>query len=390
MRTVAVVGASLAGLSSARALRGQGFDGRLVVIGDEPHRPYDRPPLSKEFLAGKVTGEDLALEDEDEELDVEWLLGVRAERLDLTERSVVLADGTRVRADGVVVATGASARNLPGAQGLAGIHTLRTLDDAVALRAEIEPGRRLVVIGAGFIGAEVASTAWALGLDVTVVEALATPLAGPLGTQMGGIVSTLHADHGVRLICGTGVRGFTGVGGVEGVALDDDRLLPADLVLVGVGAQPNVGWLQGSGLELDNGVRCDAGGLTSSPGVVAVGDCAAWYDRRLGRHHRVEHWTGALDRPKRAVATLLSGDSSGPDVAPAYFWSDQYGVRIQFAGDARSADTVTVEDGDPADRCFLAVYRRDEEPVGVLGMNQARAFTRWRRLLGAPSVAASS
>lgn len=390
MRTVAVVGASLAGLSSARALRGQGFDGRLVVIGDEPHRPYDRPPLSKEFLAGKVTGEDLALEDEDEELDVEWLLGVRAERLDLTERSVVLADGTRVRADGVVVATGASARNLPGAQGLAGIHTLRTLDDAVALRAEIEPGRRLVVIGAGFIGAEVASTAWALGLDVTVVEALATPLAGPLGTQMGGIVSTLHADHGVRLICGTGVRGFTGVGRVEGVALDDGRLLPADLVLVGVGAQPNVGWLQGSGLELDNGVRCDAGGLTSSPGVVAVGDCAAWYDRRLGRHHRVEHWTGALDRPKRAVATLLSGDSSGPDVAPAYFWSDQYGVRIQFAGDARSADTVTVEDGDPADRCFLAVYRRDEEPVGVLGMNQARAFTRWRRLLGAPSVAASS
>lgn len=390
MRTVAVVGASLAGLSSARALRGQGFDGRLVVIGDEPHRPYDRPPLSKEFLAGKVTGEDLALEDEDEELDVEWLLGVRAERLDLTERSVVLADGTRVRADGVVVATGASARNLPGAQGLAGIHTLRTLDDAVALRAEIEPGRRLVVIGAGFIGAEVASTAWALGLDVTVVEALATPLAGPLGTQMGGIVSTLHADHGVRLICGTGVRGFTGVGRVEGVALDDGRLLPADLVLVGVGAQPNVGWLQGSGLELDNGVRCDAGGLTSSPGVVAVGDCAAWYDRRLGRHHRVEHWTGALDRPKRAVATLLSGDSSGPDVAPAYFWSDQYGVRIQFAGDARSADTVTVEDGAPADRCFLAVYRRDEEPVGVLGMNQVRAFTRWRRLLGAPSVAASS
>jgi NADPH-dependent 2,4-dienoyl-CoA reductase/sulfur reductase-like enzyme len=390
MRTVAVVGASLAGLSSVRALRSQGFDGRVVVIGDERHRPYDRPPLSKEFLAGKVTGEDITLEDDDEKLDAEWLLGVRAERLDLADRSLVLADGTRVRADGVVLATGASARTLPGAEGLAGIHTLRTLDDALALRAEIEPGRRLVVIGAGFIGAEVASTAWALGLDVTVVEAMGTPLAGPLGTDMGRIVSTLHADHGVRLICGAGVRGFTGVGRVDGVALGDGRLLPADLVLVGVGAQPNVGWLQGSGLELDNGVRCDAGGLTGSPGVVAVGDCAAWYDRRLGRHHRVEHWTGALDRPKRAVATLLSGDSAGPDVAPAYFWSDQYGVRIQFAGDARSADTVTVEDGDPADRCFLAVYRRDQEPVGVLGMNQVRAFTRWRRTLGAPSVAAPS
>lgn len=390
MKTVAVVGASLAGLSSARALRSQGFDGRLVLIGDELHRPYDRPPLSKEFLAGKVTGPDLALEDEDEELDVEWLLSVRAEGLDLTDRSVVLADGTRVRADGVVLATGASARTLPGAEGLAGVHTLRTLDDALALKAEIEPGRRLVVIGAGFIGAEVASTAWALGLDVTVVEALETPLAGPLGTDMGRIVSTLHADHGVRLICGTGVRGFTGNGRVDGVALDDGQLLPADLVLVGVGAKPNVDWLQGSGLELDNGVRCDAGGLTSSPGVVAVGDCAAWYDRRLGRHHRVEHWTGALDRPKRAVATLLSGDSSGPDAAPPYFWSDQYGVRIQFAGDARSADSVTIEDGDPADRSFLAVYRRGQEPVGVLGMNQVRAFTRWRRMLAAPSVAAPS
>ncbi|MBC9821111.1 NAD(P)/FAD-dependent oxidoreductase [Terrabacter sp. MAHUQ-38] len=390
MRTVAVVGASLAGLSSARALRSQGFDGRLVVIGDELHRPYDRPPLSKEFLAGTFTRDDLALEDADEDLGVEWLLGVRAESLDLTERTVVLADGKRVRADGVVVATGARARTLAGTERLAGVHTLRTLDDAVALRAEVEPGRRLVVIGAGFIGAEVASTARALGLDVTVVEALATPLAGPLGTDMGVIVSALHADHGVRLICGTGVRGFTGVERVDGVALDDGRVLPADLVLVGVGAQPNVEWLQGSGLELDNGVRCDVGGLTSSPGVVAVGDCAAWYDRRLGRHHRVEHWTGALDRPKRAVATLLSGDSSGPDAAPPYFWSDQYGVRLQFAGDARSADTVTIEDGDPADRCFLAVYRRDQEPVGVLGMNQVRAFTRWRRMLGTASVVAPS
>ena len=390
MRTVAVVGASLAGLSSARALRSQGFDGRLVVIGDEHHRPYDRPPLSKEFLTGKVTGDDLALEDDDEELGIEWVLGARAEGLDLTERSVVLAGGTRVQADGVVLATGARARNLPGADGIAGIHTLRTLDDAVALRADLEPGRRLVVIGAGFIGAEVASTARALGLDVTVVEALETPLAGPLGTDMGRVVSALHADHGVRLICGAGVRGLAGNGRVEGVTLDDGRLLPADVVLVGVGAQPNVDWLEGSGLELENGVRCDAGGLTSSPGVVAVGDCAAWYDPRLGRHHRVEHWTGALDRPKRAVATLLSGDSSGPDVAPAYFWSDQYGVRIQFAGDARSADTVTVEDGDPAERSFLAVYRQGEQPVGVLGMNQTRAFTRWRRMLAAaPSVAPS-
>jgi NADPH-dependent 2,4-dienoyl-CoA reductase/sulfur reductase-like enzyme len=390
MRTVAVVGASLAGLSSARALRSQGFAGRLVVIGDEPHRPYDRPPLSKDFLAGKVTEADIALEAEDEDLDVEWMLGVRAEGMDVAGRSVVLGDGSRLRADGVVLATGASARTLPSADGLAGIHTLRTVDDALRLRAELEPGRRLVVIGAGFIGAEAASTAHALGLDVTVVEALATPLAGPLGADMGQLVGSLHADHGVRLLCGTGVRRFTGAGRVDGVELSDGRRLPADLVLVGVGAQPNVDWLHGSGLELGNGVLCDGGGLTNVPGVVAVGDCAAWYDRRLGRHHRVEHWTGALDRPKRAVTTLLSGESTGPDPAPAYFWSDQYDVRIQFAGDAQSADTVTIEDGDPAERSFLAVYRRQQEPVAVLGMNQPRVFTRWRRTLNAAPAAAAS
>jgi NADPH-dependent 2,4-dienoyl-CoA reductase/sulfur reductase-like enzyme len=255
---------------------------------------------------------------------------------------------------------------------------------------ELQPGRRLVVIGAGFIGAEAASTASALGLDVTIVEAMATPLAGPLGLEMGQVVSSLHADHGVRLLCGTGVRRLTGVGRVDGVELEDGRVLQADLVLVGVGAQPNVEWLRGSGLGLGNGVLCDAGGLTTVPGVVAVGDCAAWYDGRLGRPHRVEHWTGALDRPKRAVATLLSGDSTGPDVVPAYFWSDQYDVRIQFAGHAASADTVSVEDGDPADRSFLAVYRRGDEPVAVLGMNQPRAFTRWRRSLATAPVTATS
>lgn len=399
MRTVAVVGASLAGLSSLRALRNQGFDGRLIAIGDETHRPYDRPPLSKEFLSGAFTEADLALEADDEDLGVEWLLGSRAAGLDVRERSVVLANGRRVQADGVVLATGARARVLPAAQGLTGIHTLRTLDDARALRAELEPGRRLVVIGAGFIGAEVASTARSLGLEVTVVEAMATPLAGPLGTAMGEVVSSLHEDHGVRLLCGTGVRGFAASGGggvqtrVGGVELADGRVLPADLVLVGVGAQPNVEWLDGSGIELGNGVVCGVGGATSVPAVVAVGDCAAWHDRRVGGHHRVEHWTGALDRPKQAVATLLSGDNGltdGPDPAPPYFWSDQYDVRIQFAGHPASADSVVVEDGDPAERSFLAVYRRAGEPVAVLGMNQPRPFTRWRRALAASPVPATS
>ncbi|MHC5903229.1 NAD(P)/FAD-dependent oxidoreductase [Streptomyces sp. S6] len=383
MRTVAVVGASLAGLSAARALRAQGHTGRLIVVGDEPHRPYDRPPLSKEFLAGTLRETDLALETDGEELGAEWLLGVRAAGLDLTgnTREVLLADGRRITADGVVIATGAAARTLPGAEGLAGVHTLRTLDDARALRAELALGGRLVVIGGGFVGAEVAATAHALGLDTTVIEAAPTPLAGPLGAEMGTVVSGLHTDHGVRLLCGIGVQGLSGERRVDAVLLEDGRSIPADLVVVGVGARPCVEWLTGSGVPLDNGVKCGADGRTGVAGVVAVGDCANWYDPRTGGHRRVEHWTGALERPAAAVGALLGASPSAP--RPPYFWSDQYGVRIQFTGHAAGADSVTVEAGTEGDRDILAVYRRGETPVAVLGMNQPRLFTRWRKQLAA-------
>lgn len=379
-----MVGASLAGLSAARSLRRQGFDGRLVVIGDELHRPYDRPPLSKEFLAGSLAESDLALEPDDEDLRAEWLLGVRAVALDGPQRAVRLADGSEVRADGVVIATGAAARTLPGTDALAGVHTLRTLDDARALRDELALGGRLVVIGGGFIGAEVASTAYALGLDVTVVEAAPTPLAGPLGEAMGGIVSALHADHGVRLLCGVGVEGLRGGSRVEAVLLADGRSLPADIVVVGVGARPCVEWLAGSGLTLDDGVTCGADGRTALAGVVAVGDCASWYDPRAGLHRRVEHWTGARERPEAAVTALLAGGAVEPAVPrPPYFWSDQYGVKIQFAGHAAAADSVTIEEGARDSHDVLAVYRRSGHPVAVLGMNQPRLFTRWRKQLAA-------
>ncbi|MET8077840.1 FAD-dependent oxidoreductase [Streptomyces sp. NPDC005303] len=384
MRTVAVVGASLAGLSAARSLRRQGYDGRLVVIGDEFHRPYDRPPLSKEFLAGSLAESDLALEPDDEDLRAEWLLGVRAVALDGPQRAVRLADGSEVRADGVVIATGAAARTLPGTDALAGVHTLRTLDDARALRDELTLGGRLVVIGGGFIGAEVASTAYALGLDVTVVEAAPTPLAGPLGETMGGIVSALHADHGVRLLCGVGVKGLRGGSRVEAVLLEDGRSLPADIVVVGVGARPCVEWLAGSGLTLGDGVTCGADGRTGLAGVVAVGDCASWYDPRAGLHRRVEHWTGARERPEAAVTALLAGGAVEPSAQrPPYFWSDQYGVKIQFAGHATAADSVTIEEGARDEHNVLAVYRRSGHPVAVLGMNQPRLFTRWRKQLAA-------
>jgi NADPH-dependent 2,4-dienoyl-CoA reductase/sulfur reductase-like enzyme len=382
MRTVTIVGASLAGLYAAQALRTQGYDGEVVIVGDERARPYDRPPLSKEFLAGKIDADVLALESADDDLGARWLLGSPAVSLAAATREVVLADGNRVAGDGVIIATGARARTLPGTRNLAGVHSLRTIEDAVALRAELLPGARLVVIGAGFIGGEVAATAKALGLDVTVVEAMASPLAGPLGAEMGAVVSGLHAAHGVSLRCGVGVKGLLGSERVEAVELADGAVLPADVVVVGIGAVPNVEWLIGSGVALGNGVECDHRGRTSVPGVVAVGDCAAWYDPRLGRPHRVEHWTGAMERPAIAVAALLGGDEARQAGLP-YFWSDQYDVRIQFAGHAAEADTVTIEEGSADGHNVLAVYRRGEIPVGVLGMNQTRLFGRWRRQLTA-------
>jgi len=390
MKSVVVVGASLAGLSAARALRAQGFTGELVVVGEEVHRPYDRPPLSKDFLAGRTEALDLALEAAEDQLQARWLLGARAVSLDAATRTLSLSDGSHLAADGIVLATGARARKLPGTGTMSGVHTLRTLDDAVALRQELQPGRRLVVIGAGFIGAEAAATAHALGLQVTVVEAMATPLSGPLGIEMGSVVSALHTDHGVTLLCGTGVSRLLGTDRVEGVELADGQLLDADVVLVGIGAIPNIEWLQGSGLDLGNGVLCDNGGLTNYPGIVAVGDCAAWLDPSTSQHERVEHWTGALERPKVAVAGLLSGTSAGAATRPPYFWSDQYDVCIQFAGVWRPDDVVTVELGDPSERSFLASYRRGGELVAVLGMNQPRQFGRWRRQLSSHPTGSSA
>ncbi len=388
MKHVAVIGASLAGLSAARALRKQGFDGTVTILGSERHRPYDRPPLSKEFLAGAVTSADLALEGGEEDLSAEWRLGVSATRLDVAAGRVELDNGGELVVDGVVIATGAAARALPGATPRAGVHTLRTLDDAIALRAELTPGAGLVVIGGGFIGAEVAATAHGLGCAVVVLEAAPTPLSGPLGVEMGALVAGLHAVHGVTMHCGTGVSGLIGTDRVTGVALADGRVFPADVVVVGIGAVPNVSWLRDSGLDVGDGVHCDRLGSTGHPQVVAVGDCAAWLDPETGRHRRVEHWTAARDRPSIAVATLLAGAQSGGGAQPAsvrerspYFWSDQYGVRIQFAGHAHPDDDVSLEIGRGDEASFLAVYRRAGRPVAVLGVDQVREFTRWRRQL---------
>ena len=390
MHEVTVVGASLAGLSAVRALRAQGYDGRLVVVGAEPHLPYDRPPLSKAFLADDVDAEDLALLGQDDDgLDVQWRLGTAAASLRPAERAVVLTDGTQVAADGLVLATGAQARTMAGCAGLRGVHVLRTLDDAVALRDALAAATSLVVVGAGFIGAEVASTARGLGLEVTVVEAMPTALAGPLGAELGAVCGALHADHGVRLLTGTGVARVVGRDRVTGVELTDGTHVTADVVLVGIGAQPQVEWLAGSGLDVADGVVTDARCATNLPGVVAVGDCASAYDPVAGRHRRSEHWTHALQQPATAAATLL-GTRPAPYAALPYFWSEQYGLQLQFAGTREPGDVATVVEGSTDDRSFVATYERDGRLTAVLGLDAPRAFSRLRRTLRAQHAALAS
>lgn len=387
-RTVAVVGASLAGLRAAQQLRAQGYDGDLVVIGAEPHLPYDRPPLSKDYLLGTIGADDLALADQAEidALEARWHLGVAAERLDRAGGRVVLSSGADVAADGVVIATGGVPRRLPAAEGLRGVHVLRSREDADALRADLAGAEHVAVVGAGFIGAEVAATARQLGRAVTIVEAVPVPLATALGPELGAVCAGLHAANGVDLRTGTTVVEWRtapdGAGRrVTGLLLSDGRELRADVVVVGIGMRPAVDWLADSGLAVDDGVLTDAGYVTDRPNVVAVGDVARPWDPRTGRRVRREHWTDAAEGPAIAVRNLLAGSTVAEVERPGYFWSDQYGTRIQYAGAAEPSDEVRFHDGTPADGAFVATYHRDDVTTAVLAMNNARLFGRLRRRL---------
>ncbi|THJ68358.1 NAD(P)/FAD-dependent oxidoreductase [Arthrobacter echini] len=380
METLAVVGASLAGLSAARAARARGFAGRLIMIGDEHHRPYDRPPLSKDFLLGRIRAEDLLLESDPAEIEAEWVLGTAAVALDTSSRTLLLENGRALTADGIVIATGARARTLPALSGLDNVHTLRSLPDAQRLAPALRPGGRLVVIGAGFVGAEVASAAVLRGMRVTVIDTKPLPFVAQLGPDMGGVLAALHAANGVELISSAVIEGFETAGsGVTAVRLEDGRRVAADVVVVGVGSDPNTEWLESSGVALDRGVLCDAMGRTGVPGIAAVGDCAAWFDPATGRHCRAEHWTGASERAGLAVEALLAPDAPTKPSAPHYFWSDQYGVRLQFVGDATGYDRLEIEAGDLTTTSFLAVYYRGSTPIAVLGLDQPKLFTRRRR-----------
>ncbi|MFI5606461.1 NAD(P)/FAD-dependent oxidoreductase [Amycolatopsis sp. NPDC051903] len=379
MKSVAIVGASLAGARAAQELRAQGFDGRIVLVGEEPHLPYDRPPLSKAFLAGTSDRASLDLLDADDLASLDLRLGTRAERLDPATGRLVLSDG-ELAVDGVVLATGGRARRLPGTEGVAGVHVLRTLDDALALREELVPGARVVIVGAGFIGAEVASTCRALGLDVTVLEALAAPLERVLGPQLAEACARLHERHGTVLRCGAAVDELvTGGGRVTGVRLAGGEELPADVVVAGIGMVPAAEWLADSGLEAGNGVHVSAGLVTALPNVVAVGDVAAYTSAQTGRRHRHEHWTNASEQAGVAVANLLAGTTTRHYTPSGYVWSDQYAGTLQLAGHPRPDDEVVFELGGPDDAAFVATYRRDGTTVGVFALNSAKQFTRLRR-----------
>jgi NADPH-dependent 2,4-dienoyl-CoA reductase/sulfur reductase-like enzyme len=382
--TVVVVGASLAGLRALQALRRAGFDGRLVAIGAEDEKPYDRPPLSKEVLAGKWDAERTRLlRPEDEGLEVEWRLGRAASGLDLAGRRVLRAGGESVPFDGLVIATGAFARTLPGTPPLEGIHVLRTLADCLALRADLDRSPRVAVIGAGFIGMEVAATCRGRGLAVTVIEALASPLERGLGARLGRYVGEIHREQGVDLRLGAKVARFVGGRRVEAVELADGTRVAADVVVVGIGVAPATAWLEGSGLELRDGVVCDAAcRATRAPFVVAAGDVARWPNALFDESMRIEHWTNATEQADHAALTLLAGDAGGAPFTPVPFvWSDQYDKKIQVAGRIEGADETRIVDGSFEERRFVMLFGRKGRLRGVLGINRPRLVMKYRAQL---------
>jgi NADPH-dependent 2,4-dienoyl-CoA reductase/sulfur reductase-like enzyme len=414
IRRIVVVGASLAGLRAAETLRARGYDGTLTLIGDEPHRPYDRPPLSKQVLQGTSEPEDTFFRRKGgyDALALDMRLGVRATSLDLGGSRVTLSGGTGgppqggphisaggpdtsrsgphvseggshavIDYDRLIIATGARVRTLRGVAPRLGLHVLRGLDEAIALRHDLTTARRVAIVGAGFIGLEVAASCRARGLDVTAIEALPVPLAPIVGTTLGELVAALHRDHGVDLRTGVTVTDVEGDPRVSGVVLSDGSRVEADVVVAGIGVVPNTEWLTGSGLPLDDGIVCDRHG-EAAPNVYAAGDVARLPNRWSGDTRRIEHWTNAVEQAVHVAANVLAegGDRASFSSVP-YFWSDQYDRKVQFVGRARPDDEMVIVDGSLAERTLTALYRRGDRLVACLAINHARATIKYRKLL---------
>ncbi|MGD1171796.1 NAD(P)/FAD-dependent oxidoreductase [Mycobacterium seoulense] len=360
---IVIVGGGLAAARTAEQLRRSEYAGRVTIISDEVHVPYDRPPLSKEVLRKEV--DDVALKPREwyDENNITLRLGAAATGLDTTAQTVTLADGSVIGYDELVIATGLVPRRIPTLPDLEGIRVLRTFDESMALREHASAAQRAVVIGAGFIGCEVAASLRSLGVDVVLVEPQPTPLASVLGERIGELVARLHRAEGVDVRLGVGVTEVRGDTRVDTVVLTDGTELAADLVVIGIGSHPATGWLEGSGIEVDNGVLCDEAGRTSAPHVWALGDVASWRDA-TGHQARVEHWSNVADQTRVVVPAMLGQDVASAVVVP-YFWSDQYDVKIQCLGEPEATDTVHLIEDDG--RKFLAYYERDGVLVGVVG-----------------------
>lgn len=380
--TVVIVGASVAGIRTAQALRHQGFGGAIRIIGEETHRPYDKPPLTKQMLtpdAARATVP-LLLDEELDALDVDLRLGVRAVALDPGGKTVVTADGEQVGYSKLVIATGLRPVTLPGAGELDGVYTIRSADDALALHDELTRARRAVVIGAGFIGAEFASAAREHGVAVSIVEAQDTPMAHLLGPEVGSMLAKLHAVNGVSVITGVGFARFQGADRVTGVTLTDDRVLPADVVVIGIGARPATEWLASSGLPIPDGVQCDENlRVAGFPDIYAAGDVARWRHGIYQADLRIEHWTNANEHAAVVAAGILGKPAPAPQVP--YVWSDQYGRRIQIVGRPNTGDVAAVRGGIEEDS-LVAVYADHAGiVVGAVCVGDLRTMMKCRKAI---------
>jgi len=394
MDSVLIVGGGAAGLAAVETLRSEGYAGALTLVCDEPELPYDRPPLSKQVLTGAWDPERTRFREAAHYagLGVRLVRG-RAGALDADGRTVYLSDGYPLRFDGLIIATGVRPRRLPAGHELAGVHVLRDHPDAAALRAAFAGTPRVVIVGGGFLGMEVAAAARGLGLEVTVVEPLAQPMVRQVGAVIGAEVARLHQEHGVDLRLGVGVTGIIGDGDggtgragavraaerVTAVALTDGSVVPADCAVVAIGAVPATDWLDGSGLAIGDGVECDEF-CRAAPGIYAAGDVASWVNPRYQRRMRVEHRMNATEQGSAAAVNLLKGDVQ-PFAPLPYFWSDQYTVKIQVHGHRADDAEAAIEEGSPADGKFVALYREEGTPTAVLGWNSAARLIRYRKLL---------
>ncbi|RWA18642.1 hypothetical protein MBRU_05345 [Mycolicibacterium brumae DSM 44177] len=375
---IVIVGAGLAAVRLSEQLRRGGYDGPLTIVGEEPHLPYDRPPLSKEALRDPSVDTTLKPAQFYADQNITLRLGSPAVGLDTATRVVRLADGTELGYDELIIATGLRPRRIPGFD-LPGVHVLRFVDDKAALSADAAGARRAVVVGAGFIGCEVTASLRAMGLEVVLVEPAAQPLAGVLGEQIGALVARLHRAEGVDVRTGVGVRAVSGEDRVRAVTLGDGVEIDADLVVLGIGSTPATDWLEGSGVEVGDGVICDNVGRASAPHVWAAGDVAAWRDRD-GVLARPEHWSNVAEQARVLVPAILGGQIPETVVVP-FFWSDQYDVKLQSLGAMKDGDVVHVVDDDG--RAFLAYYERDGILVGAVGAGIPGRVTKARGKIAA-------